>query len=49
MSTHQAEEIVDLIVEQLYAWGVITERKYGEFNMNQREQLAERIKEKMDE
>jgi hypothetical protein len=42
MNETQAVEYVDLIIEQLYAWGVISEHAYGTFTDNRRHEPAER-------
>lgn len=49
MSREEAKVYVDLIVEKLYEWGIISEQKYGHMTEDQREVLAKRVVEKSEE
>jgi len=43
MSEHEAIQYVDLIIEKLREWGVITEHAYGTMTEEQRHELAELV------
>ncbi len=49
MSEHEALQYVDLIVEMLHEWGVITEHAYGTMTEDQRHELAELVAAKSQE
>lgn len=49
MSHYEAEQIVDLIVDELHEMGVIPERNYGMFNENQKDLLADKLVERSKE
>ena len=49
MSEHEPKQYVDLIIEKLHEWGVITEHAYGTMTENQRQELAELVAAKSQE
>ena len=49
MSEHEAIQYVDLIIEKLREWGVITEHAYGTMTEDQRQELAESVAAKSQE
>lgn len=49
MCIGDAKELVELVIETLYDWGVIPENNYGRMTMDQTERLAEMVKEKSEE
>ena len=49
MSEHEAMQYVDLIIEKLHEWGVISEHAYGTMTENQRQELAELVSAKSQE
>lgn len=49
MSTNEAQRYVDLVVETLVMWGIISEDKYGHMTEDQRQKLAEMVAEKSEE
>ena len=49
MSEHEAMQYVDLIIEKLNEWGVITEHAFGTMTEDQRQQLAELVAAKSQE
>ena len=49
MSEHEAMQYVDLIIEKLHEWGVITEHAYGTMTEDQRQALAELVAAKSQE
>ncbi len=49
MSEDEAMQYVDLIIEKLHEWGVITEHAYGTMTEDQRQELAELVAAKSQE
>ena len=49
MSTEEAREYVDLVIEQLVEWGVITQERYGRLTEAQQSILAEMLAAKSEE
>lgn len=47
MSEHEAQQYVDVVIEQLNDWGLIP--AYGKITEDQRQKLAEMVKEKSEE
>lgn len=49
MSEHEAMQYVDLIIEKLHEWRVITEHAYGTMTEDQRQELADLVAAKSQE
>lgn len=49
MSIHEAKEYADVVVETLVEMGVISENQYGRMTEDQRDKLAQAVKEKSEE
>ncbi len=49
MSVNEAQEYVDLVVETLHEWNIITVNTYGKMTEVQRQKLAEMVAEKSEE
>ena len=49
MNTVEALDYVDIVIERLHEWGVISEQKYGSITEAQRGELADLIVAKSEE
>ena len=49
MSQHEARKLIDLVIETLVDWGIISQEKYGNITEKEQEKLASIIRERGDE
>lgn len=49
MSTEEAKELVEVVLEKLVKWRVLSEDRYGHMSLDQMNDLADAVKEKSED